>query len=78
MFLVVAAVGRCTRPDGPDDVVRIHRVYRVLLPLVMGWVFFVGWLPQALGAPWPVADACRLMAVAPAVFIFFAARCRTR
>jgi hypothetical protein len=77
-FLVLATVGRCTRPDGPADVVRIHRVYRVLLPLVMGWIFFVGWFPQALGAPWLVADVCRLIAVTPAVFIFFAVRRRTR
>ncbi|MFC9859475.1 MULTISPECIES: hypothetical protein [unclassified Streptomyces] len=75
VFLVVAGVGYCTRPDGPADAVRIHRVYRVLLPLVIGWVCFVGWFPQALDAPWLVADICRLIALAPAI-VFFAARRR--
>ncbi|MFE7107295.1 hypothetical protein ACFU98_03480 [Streptomyces sp. NPDC057575] len=78
-FLCMAAVGHCTSPASPAEAVRIHRVYRVLLPLVLGWVFFVGGFPQALGTPWIVAAICRLIAVAPAVlifFIFFAARRR--
>ncbi|MFG3526740.1 hypothetical protein ACGF8B_08345 [Streptomyces sp. NPDC047917] len=76
-FLCTAAVGHCNSPAGPADAVRIHRVCRVLLPLVLGCAFFAGWFPQALGTPWIVAAVCRLIAVAPAVLIFFAARRRT-
>ncbi|MEV5943390.1 hypothetical protein [Streptomyces sp. NPDC051994] len=34
-FLCMAAVGHCT---SPADAVSIHRVYRVLLLLVLRWV----------------------------------------
>ncbi|WP_406110201.1 hypothetical protein OG698_45725 [Streptomyces sp. NBC_01003] len=75
-LLLMAALGHCASPDGPAETIRTHRIYRVRLPLVMGWIFLVGWLPQALHTPWPVATICRLIAPAPAVLIFFAARRR--
>jgi len=78
VFLVTAVVGVFSQPDGPAEAARDHRVHRVVLPLALGWLFFVGWFPRALGAPWLVADICILIGLMPGVLIFVAARGRTR
>ncbi|MFE1951423.1 hypothetical protein ACFW9D_13235 [Streptomyces sp. NPDC059524] len=77
-FLITAAVGLRTQPDGPPEARVRHGLYRVLLPFMLGWAFFLLWLPRALGAPWFVSDLCRLVAMAPVVLLAVAARRRAR
>lgn len=74
-FLLMAALGHCASPDGPADTIRTHRFYRVRLPLVMGWIFLVGWLLPS--SPHPVARGDHLPADRPSASGPHLLRCTT-
>jgi hypothetical protein len=72
LLLVISGCSRVmARRQFSRGVDRIHySVYRVWLPLLMGWFFVGTTLPDALGAPFPVTVVCHVLGWAPLLALF--------
>ena len=73
-FSACAIYGYATRPGAPREAAVKYAIYRVWLPLLLAWFFLWSGLPDALDAPWGVADACDVIAFVPGVVIAIAER----